>query len=101
MSKKITLEGELDHYCANDSLGKKKSPCEIVNCGHGKCTHEKSDFICECEPGWTLDKNKLCTQDVNECKTKSDLCDQNCINTEGKGRNYWIASQKPLRLYFI
>ncbi|XP_067881626.1 epidermal growth factor-like protein 7 isoform X4 [Heterodontus francisci] len=59
--------------------------CEIAICDKpcengGSCN---SLHTCNCRPGWA---GSTCSIDVNECRSRVQLCGQRCVNTPGSYR---------------
>ncbi|XP_050808096.1 thrombomodulin [Gopherus flavomarginatus] len=58
------------------------SLCANAPCEH-HCIPLTVNFTCMCHEGYELAEDGISCRDIDDCKTKPDLCDQVCINTDG------------------
>lgn len=57
--------------CSDDTC---EQICEVNDVGKARCS---------CEDGYQLADDKTSCEDIDECETGQDNCDQDCENTEG------------------
>ena len=79
-----------DNSDAGDSLCRTDCSfriCAEDSCGvHEICSSSQGVLSCTCEPGWELNADGNGCDDVDECATRTDNCDDNhgsCTNTPG------------------
>ncbi|XP_058881472.1 EGF-containing fibulin-like extracellular matrix protein 1 [Acipenser ruthenus] len=58
--------------------------CEVSNPCQHQCYNLLGSFMCQCDQGYELNRDRVTCQDIDECSFSSYMCQYQCVNEPGR-----------------
>ncbi|XP_041106903.1 EGF-containing fibulin-like extracellular matrix protein 1 isoform X2 [Polyodon spathula] len=58
--------------------------CEVSNPCQHQCYNLLGSFLCQCDQGYKLNRDRVTCQDIDECSFSNYMCQYQCVNEPGK-----------------
>lgn len=86
----VNTEGSFSCECGlnGSTLNVNGASCDVPVCAEHNCEQycnddESGSYFCSCDDGYTLSSNLFHCDDIDECATGNNNCDQTCVNFSG------------------
>ncbi|MBN3286756.1 FBLN3 protein, partial [Polyodon spathula] len=68
----------------NRYRGHDVNECEVSNPCQHQCYNLLGSFLCQCDQGYKLNRDRVTCQDIDECSFSNYMCQYQCVNEPGK-----------------
>ncbi|MGH0132107.1 UNVERIFIED_CONTAM: hypothetical protein FKN15_018201 [Acipenser sinensis] len=58
--------------------------CEVSNPCQHQCYNLLGSFMCQCDQGYELNRDRVTCQDIDECSFSNYMCQYQCVNEPGR-----------------